>query len=87
MPSHMNQLDLILGTLALLLGFVFVLAAILESRLAKKAPFLNYFNSEYDRAQPRRYNRDGHEDDYPLRQTSFESVQINEKDPSDWPPT
>jgi len=85
-PSHFNNMDLILGTLALLLGLIFVLAATLEARQAKKNPFLDCLDSEYDRPQPRRSSREDPEDDYPLRQTSLKSPRINENDPFDWPP-
>ena len=52
-----------------------LLAAILESRLAKKAPFLNYFDSEYDRSNLRQAS---------FQRPSFQSMRPSRIESADW---
>jgi hypothetical protein len=86
MPGHLTNLDLLLGALVLILGFVFALAASFEMRESKKPPFLNYFDSEYERSLFRNGLFSQPDDAYPDRKTYFQVVQDNEFKDTDWPP-
>ena len=78
MPGHMTHLDIILGTLVLLFVMIFAFAALLEAREERKPPFLNYFDSEYDRSLSRNAEFNEADDRFPVRQAEFESVQVSE---------
>jgi len=70
MHVHLTHAEILLASFVLSVVVIVLVAALLDLWESRKPPFLNYFDSEYDRAA--------------LRQPSFQSLRSARLDSADW---
>ena len=86
MHFHLTHAVILLASFALSIVVIVLVAALLDLWEDRRPPFLNYFDSEYERSLFRNGLFSQPDDAYPDRKTYFQVVQDNEFKDTDWPP-